>query len=119
MCIHTGNGGETEGLFDHTDLSGAVVGEGDGRLRLVEAVVHMVSPYVLPYPGRLIVELRDPFLQLLLLRLNRRRRRRRQHRTRRRHSAVLVAAVHFSETERTNSPTTRSAQYRRAAISAQ
>ena len=56
---------EAEGLVNHSDLGGSVIGEGGG-VGFIEAVVHVVTPYVLPQCGRLVVELRYAFLQLLL-----------------------------------------------------
>lgn len=79
----TWNGGEPESLFNHSNLSGSVVGEqGEGVVfvflvivvRIVEAVVHVVTPYLLPNPRRLVVQLRYPFLKLFHLLCRRRRR---------------------------------------------
>lgn len=84
--------GEGERLLDHADLGAAVIGHGGGLARVVEAVVHVVAPDVLPQPRRLVVQPRDALLQT-----RRRRRgglsRRRGHRTQADDGASATAGV--------------------------
>ena len=64
----TRNPCELERFIDHTDLGGPVTRNIYSRIRVVEPMVHVVPPYVLPYARRLVVELGYALLQHTVLR---------------------------------------------------
>lgn len=66
--INTRNRGKLECLFNHTDLSRSVVGDLYDSVGVVEAVMHVFSPYILPNSRWFVVKLRYPFLQPLVIR---------------------------------------------------
>ena len=71
--INTCNAGELERFFDHPHLSGPVVRQIGRFTRFVVAVVHVVSPYVLPQTRQVIVELGNPLVQAIIRRRHRHR----------------------------------------------
>lgn len=70
----TRNTGEAERFFNHTNLSSTMVRNGGSGVGIVVAMMHMVSPYILPHTRRLVVQLCYSLLQLSMNRTCRRRR---------------------------------------------